>query len=322
MSIDLYKELIKLTEEEKEIISSNKKIIKERYTDQVEFIIESGKFLHPDKMIVARKHTRFIDFPKHRHNYIEVNYVYHGSLRQRVGNKDIHLKQGELLFLNQHIEHELHACQKEDLIINFIIQPEFFEFMFSFFSSENMMSHFFINSLLGDSRNGQALYFQVSDVKSIQELMEKLMLEIFVPSFMTETTLKLNIGLLLVELVKNIDRLADSHEQSQQQNVMVEIMHYIQNHYQTGSLFELSEQLNQPHYRLSKFIKNMTGKTFKEILQDKRLSQAKNLLITSDVSISSIAEKIGYENISYFYRIFKEKYQDTPKQFRQKYWRK
>ena len=74
-------------------------------------------------MIQLRKHTRFIDFPKHRHNYIEINYVYHGKLKQKVGDESICLKQGELLFLNQHIYHEIEASKKEDIIINFIIQP-------------------------------------------------------------------------------------------------------------------------------------------------------------------------------------------------------
>lgn len=122
---------MELTEEEIEILSQEKKVRKDLYTSQHHFIIESEKFLDKNKMITVRKHTRFIDFPKHRHNYIEINYVVKGKLKQKVDNDSITLKKGELLFLNQHIEHEIEACGNDDLIINFIIQPLFFNLFFN-----------------------------------------------------------------------------------------------------------------------------------------------------------------------------------------------
>ncbi len=109
-----------------------------------------------------RKHTRFVKFPKHKHDYIEINYVYHGQLTQTVGKETLHLKQGELLFLNQHIEHEIEPCATEDIIINFIIEPSFFEFIFSFFHSDNMLSHFLVNSLYNQTQKGHFLYFKVA----------------------------------------------------------------------------------------------------------------------------------------------------------------
>ncbi|GAA3321318.1 hypothetical protein GCM10020331_036630 [Ectobacillus funiculus] len=48
-------------------------------------------------MIMVRKHTRFVDFPKHKHDYIEMNYVYNGTLKQKVGGTSITLKRGEFL---------------------------------------------------------------------------------------------------------------------------------------------------------------------------------------------------------------------------------
>src|SRR5437868_1055261 len=114
MKSELLNELMKISEEEKVILEQNKEIARELYTSQSSFVIESGKFLGQDSLIMVRKHTRFVDFPKHKHDYIEVNYVFHGELRQKVGNEPIILKQGELLFLNQHIEHEIEASAKED----------------------------------------------------------------------------------------------------------------------------------------------------------------------------------------------------------------
>ena len=95
-------------------------------------------------------------------------------------------------------------------------------------------------------------------------------------------------------------------------------MTYIEENYKNGTLNELAEQLHQSVSSLSKNIKKATGYTFKELLQEKRLSKSKNLLETTDLSIKWIIEEVGYDNISYFYRIFKEKYGMTPKAFRSK----
>ncbi|MED3729273.1 helix-turn-helix domain-containing protein [Priestia filamentosa] len=317
MQDELLNELLKITEEEEIILQNRREIKKELYTNQSNFIIESEKFLSKDKMIMVRQHTRFVDFPKHKHNYIEINYVYNGELNQKVGNQKINLKQGELLFLNQHIEHEIAACATEDIIINFIIQPQFFDFIFSFLTTENRISNFLINSLYNSTQNGQFLYFKVSEVKSIQALIKKIIIEIMSSAFMSDSTVKLYMGLLIVELIKHADKAEHTEDYPVQHYLIVESLKYIDENFQKASLYELSSQLNQPHYALSKEIKKATNYTFKELLQEKRLSKAKELLESTNMPITTIIEQVGYDNVSYFYRIFKNKYNQTPKQFRE-----
>lgn len=316
VSQELLHYLLQLTEEEKEIIEQRKKVTKERYTSKAHFIIESEKFLNKDKMISVRKHTRFVDFPLHRHDYIEINYVFNGELEQRVGGQEIHLKKGEILLLNQHIDHEIKASSKDDIIINFIIRPTFFEFIFSYLSSENIVSDFLINSVYNHTHNGQFLYFKVSEVQPLQELMGKILNELMNPTTFSESTNKLYMGLFIIELIKNTDKVENNQESSLQHFLIVEILNYIKAYYKEASLYELANQLHQPHYALSKIIKKTTGQTFKELLQEKRLSRAKELLSGTELPASTIVELVGYDNISYFYRIFKGKYGQTPKEFR------
>jgi len=312
----LLKQLMELTEEETEILSQEKKVRKDLYTSQNRFIIESEKFLDKNKMITVRKHTRFIDFPKHRHNYIEINYVVKGELRQKVDNDSIILKKGELLFLNQHIEHEIEACGEDDLIINFIIQPLFFQFIFQYLNGENIITEFLINSLFNHTQNGQYLYYAVSDVEEIQELVENLIKEENANSLLAESKMKLYMGLLLIELVKNTDKITKNLLSSSQHFIVVESLKYIEEHYKNGTLQELAEQLMQSSSSLSKNIKKATGFTFKDLMQEKRLMKAKELLETTNFPVRSVVEEVGYDNISYFYRIFKEKYKKTPKELR------
>src|SRR5699024_11217921 len=119
------------------------------------------------------------------------------------GDTPIVLKQGELLFLNQYIEHSIEASKENDIIINFIIKPEFFEFVFSFISPDNKISSFLFNSVFHYTYYEQFLYFMLSEVSSIQELVHKMITEIIYLYVLSESVIKLNMGLLLIELIKN-----------------------------------------------------------------------------------------------------------------------
>lgn len=70
---------------------------------------------------------------------------------------------------------------------------------------------------------------------------------------------------------------------------------------------------------LSRTIKQETGHTFKELLQEKRFEKASMFLRETDLPIADIMIACGYENSSYFYRKFKEKYEVSPKDYRKQY---
>ena len=316
MDINIYKKLIEMTEEEKQILSGEIEIDKGIYTDDLQFVIDSNKFLSHDDLINIRRHTRFIEFPKHKHNFIEVNYVYEGSLTEVIDGNEIKLKKGELIFLNQYMEHEIGAAGEEDICINFIIKPEFFDYIFSFLENDNIISKFLISTLYKDGSLGECLYFKSSNDVYIQEILEKIIVEIYNSSIMSNVTIKLLVGLLLVELVKNHDNIEIFAVDNYEKKIILEVFKYIDEFYKEGTLFEISDKLKQPHYKLSKLIKKHTKMTFKELLQEKKLNKACELLKLNDISVVSVIESVGYENSTYFYKIFKNRYGITPKEYR------
>ena len=93
---------------------------------------------------------------------------------------------------------------------------------------------------------------------------------------------------------------------------------YIEQKYRTATLTEMCERLHLPMHVLSKMIKKSTGFNFKELLQRKRLNKSVELMCDTDLPISDIIAAVGYENNSYFHRVFKERYHMTPRVFREK----
>lgn len=316
MRDDIKENLFSLTDEEQNILDGGKLVNKSLYTDDIEFIVDINKMLLPHQLISIRKHTRFIEFPKHKHNYIEFSYVYNGSLTQIIDNNKITLNQGELIFLNQSIVHEIEETSESDIIINFIINPEFFKYIFSLDDGNNVIFNFLVKTIYCNYNDGEYLYFKVSDQKSIQEIMEKIITEMYNPSVMSTAITKLLVGLLVIELMRNPKDIEIYAENNFEKMLNIQVLKYIDDSYINASLYEISEILKQPHYKISKLIKKETGYTFKKLVQEKRLNKVAELLKNSNLSIIDIMHQVGYENTTYFYNIFKEKFGVTPKVYK------
>lgn len=313
---EIHDKLIALTEEELQILSGEHSIDKSLYTDDGKFIIDSNKLLPLGELINIRKHTRFINFPSHKHNYIEFNYVYQGKFTQVIDTKEIVLQKGELIFLNQYINHEIKASSEDDIIINFIIRPEFFDYIITLLDNENIISKFLLTTLYTDYDEGEYLYFKVAERKEIQALVEKIIIELYTSSIMKKATIKLLVGLLLVELIKNSQDIEIYSVDNYEKLLIIQSLKYIEESYDKATLLELSEKLKQPDYKLSKLIKKHTKMTFKELLQERKLSRAIELIKSTNYSVVEIIDIVGYENPTYFYKIFKEKFKMTPREYK------
>lgn len=316
MDGNLLEKLMELTDEEKEILKGNQHVNREIYTNLTSnFIVQSEKLLHDD-LIMIRKHPRYIHFPKHSHDFIEMNYVYHGSFEQQIGDQTILLRQGDILLLNQYVEHELKACNTEDIVINFIIHPAFFDSILPNIASgtiQSQMVHFLFNSMFDYNQQAQFLFYPLSGNEHISEMMDQLILTLNGNSLFARSKIKFLMGLLLIELM---EQQPQSQAISEEQKFLQTVFEYIEEKYKNASLEELAPLVNQTTYGVSKKIKTLTNQNFKDLLQEKRLTMAQHSLLYSDLPIQIIAEEVGYENMSYFYRIFKSKYGMTPKAYR------
>ena len=95
------------------------------------------------------------------------------------------------------------------------------------------------------------------------------------------------------------------------------ILKYIENNYaQKISVADAAEIAGFSESHFMRYFKETMGTSFVEYLKDYRLTMAARLLLASDASILSISEDVGFENLSYFNRAFKKKYQVTPSKYR------
>ena len=317
MQVQLLEKLRPITEEERRILEGRREIEKEIYTSQEEFTIDSRKMLEKGRLIDIRTHTRFIPFPQHRHNFIEILYMCEGHTFHKInGNTEIELKAGELLFMNQLSYQEIAEAGENDIGINFIIQPQFFDQVLPMLEKRNELSEFILQGLRQKGEGPNYLHYRVADILPIQNLIENLVWNLLNRPVNHRQMNQTTMGLLFMQLANHTDKLAQYHTDVYQDVFAPEIMKYIEEQYKTATLEELASEMNVALSTMSKIVKKSTGHTFKELLKSQRLLRATSLLDCSKLPITDIIEMVGYDNTRYFHRIFKETYQMSPKQYR------
>ncbi|MEK3883117.1 AraC family transcriptional regulator [Paenibacillus sp. PL2-23] len=97
------------------------------------------------------------------------------------------------------------------------------------------------------------------------------------------------------------------------------VLDYVENHLNDRILVEeVCKIANMSYYYFVKYFKKTVGLSFTEYVNYRKVKWAERILLTKDLSISEVGERIGMPNMAHFYKMFK-KYNDcSPKQFQRK----
>ncbi len=316
MRQQLLEELMVVSEEESKYRTGQSLIEKELYSGTATGEIEREKLLKQGRLIAVRPHSRFVDFPEHRHNYVEIMYVVQGCITHVIDGKELSMHKGDVLMLNQHVSHSIKRAEYGDIGINFIALPEFFEIPLSMVNGTNVFARFIIGALRQKNPVSHYLLFQTGENIQIDNLMENMIESMLHEKASDDIMNQYSMGLVFLYLLEHIENLSHNSSMDYKETIVQAVLAYINSDCKNASLTKISQDTNQSVAVLSKLIKAKTGFTFQELLQSKRFRMAKQLLIDTDLTIEEIALDIGYENQSYFFKQFKNRYGMTPRKYR------
>lgn len=312
---ELMRCLSAVTEEEKALLQGGT-VQQAAYTARRVFTVDSEKMLERGRLISVRTHTRFAPFPRHAHNYIEIMYMCSGKTVHRInGGEPVTLRAGELLLLGRGASHEIERAETQDVAVNFIVLPEFFDTALELIGGDNALGRFLAESI---SRMGGTNYllFHVADILPVQNLVENMVWTLVRDTKNRRRITQNTMALLFLELLNCTDKLSAAEEEGAYSTLVMEVLREIEENFRTAGLTALAEQNGVSVSYLSAAVHSATGATFKTLLKRKRLEKAASLLRGTRLSVSDIIAAVGYENTSFFYRSFSEMYSQTPRQYR------
>lgn len=264
-------------------------------------------------MVFDRTKNKF-DFPLHYHEEFELNFIENAEgVKRVIGDHTEEISTQELILIGSNVPHGWfsHESEMEDI---HEITIQFHKDLFDEkFLKRNQMS--FIRSML--ERSARGISFSQETIQAIKPRLIGLtqtngfcsVMELM--SILHDLSVSRNMKTLTTVTFANETATYDSRR-------IEKAFVYMRNNYDKDiSLEDISKIVNMTVVSFSRFIKKRTGKTFIDSLNDIRLGHASRLLIDTRLSIAEISSKCGYNNLSYFNRIFKKKHGCTPKEFRE-----
>ena len=233
-----------------------------------------------------------------------------------IDGKELTLYKGDLLMLNQYVEHAIHRAEFEDIGINFIALPEFFEIPLGMLQEKNVLAEFIAGAFRQKSPVPHYLIFRLKENPQIENLMEN-MIESMLYEYMNEDVInQYSMGLVFLYLLNHLENLSHNSSMDYKETIVQSVLEYINSDCKNANLTKIAADTHQSVTVLSKLIKQKTGANFQDLLQQRRSQAAVKLLEETDLSIEDISLDVGYENQSYFFRQFKKRFGMTPRSYR------
>ena len=268
-----------------------------------------------DIMVVVFKGNH-ISEPFHRQDFFFIDYAYHldyNALSAKYDNL-VTVREGDCYIGQPFSGYALKGDSADDDIIMIgvhIKKEAFFKEYLPALSMDADMFRFFLNPQT-DKFSDEFIHLSFEKTSPIRSLLELMVIEFADKKEDTQLVLKP----MVLSLFMHIARRYRLEKPSISANSLTErVVQYINSHPETVTLQDIASHFSyHPNY-ISTLLHNETGKTFSEIVLEKRMERAVILLKGTTLSIEEIADMLGYNNFSNFYKAFKSFYGKTPRSY-------
>lgn len=255
----------------------------------------------------------------HHLSFVKIMYVAGGELLINLSaNRTIRLQEGNFIIVPPDIKHSVFTCGDGDLVVNIFLKLTTFEKAFaSMLMEADGLSQYFWQMLYGKDESSMILFCSPPD-----PFLEKLILDMDAE--------KQNPGnggnFLMVSFVMAFVAYALSRHNEYMKPVVStqlrtdkfpEMIQYIRENYNTVTLPSLAAKFQKSEGYMSRYIRRETGYTLVRLLKEYRMKQAGIMLRETKLAVEQIMLEVGYTDISYFYKVFREYFGMTPKQYRE-----
>ena len=249
----------------------------------------------------------------HWHNEFEFVTVDTGPVDCLVGSVRTRMYPGEGIFINSGIIHrfEAPAC---GTMPNILFVPNFIA------PKNTLIYDKYIQPVMASQYSHIPLKQNVEWQNRILEILDCIYTEAHSPGRVMELQIHYLTGMLWSELFLSIGDTLESRDQ--ERNVLLQarlqrMLQFIHDRYwEKVTLQDIARAANISKSEALRSFRSGVLTTPIDYLVKYRLNRAKELLITTGYSVSEIALAVGFDNVGYFGRIFKNTTDMTPKEFR------
>ena len=265
----------------------------------------------PEKIMIMNINQ--LGVPTHNHDYYELVYVLEGSAEQTLSGANVTVSQGDYFVIDYNSCHGYSNC-KDFRIINCLFKPEFIDkTLKGCVRFAELITSYLIHfnySILSRIPADNVFHDDTGDILRLFELLESEY------NSMRGGYIELMRCYLIQILVMSL-RSIYTPDAEKTHPATKGIIRYIDEHFaERVTLSRLCSELNFSLPYISKRFKDDTGCTFQQYVQNVRIEQSCRLLAETNEKITHIAHNVGYDDIKFFGKIFKQSMNMSPREFR------
>ena len=260
--------------------------------------------------------------PFHVHDYVEINIPLVGNCVVVTEHERIKVNQDNMIFVGYKTPHKVEPIGKNDVVLNIELRTSAFslnELDFLQSKGKGISISNLLFSLLSDEDYGEGRYslFEVDHDPKITAIIYDIIDEYYGARVQSDQIIKLEMLTMFSLLIrKTYYREAQVTDSKKKNNNLLSLLLYIEKNYSDITLEQMARHFGfNPNY-LSDYLKNETGLSFIKLVQLQRVNVAAKYLTYTKASIEKIASRVGYENASYFYKIFRHYFGISPAKYR------
>ncbi len=266
--------------------------------------------------MVIQKHNCYSPVFEHFHTYFEAFYVYEGTCEHETGGETLTLKMGDFCIIPPGVSHRI-SVQNQSIVIVMILSSQIIENTFRnpTYYRNNILSRFFLKNLHYTGSN-ETLLFHTGHDQELKNILLQMMLESINKYQEYDAILSAYFSLFFGKLLRFYEKTVRQPGDSGKNSEAYELTAYIQEHHTNVTLQQVAERCHYTPEYTSRYIHEITGRTFSDILIEARMKHAVSLLKSTSLPVSEIAYQVGYVNTENFIRVFRKRYHTTPSGYR------
>lgn len=285
-----------------------------------EYYVEKTDFdqLKNDIYLSLQSHEPcMVAAPAHIHSSIEIICVKEGSYTVFLDDVEYKIFAGDvILFRSNAIHHTISGTSKKNSYYVLKIKPEVIYTLAEPSNAGVYVLNFAVNHF-----SAKCLWMKKeleAEDSPIRLGFQTLIREFYEDAAFSDVALKLAVGSILLGMMRS--GAVIRHDGLEARGEVVEAIYravvHINSHYaEQISAKQLCLLTGMSYSFFSRSFKEITGKNFKEYLNLIRINQAERLLTTTDKTISEIGNECGYNDVSYFIKVFRECKGKTPGEY-------
>lgn len=280
----------------------------ESYMD--ELIVLNADYMLTDRLCGAQVYTAAPGERIHRHDFYELYYVLEGSCTAYIQGTYEMLEPRDFYVLGESVWHQLISLTPGSQVLCVRLRREFMRQFFPFSRD---------GEFLGDACN--VIFARLAG----QDDLHQRFLDIAVEHGRIGSHEKELLSARVVLMLGYFFRYGEDGGPVQYQKRhtptgtrlrTAEIVSYINDHYATVTRRELADVFGYDENYMSHLVQRATGLRFTQLRQTFRLEHARRLLAFSEATVEGVAHRTGFQNMTHFYRLFRQTYGISPTQYR------